>query len=616
MYANFFKFSEKPFELTPDPKFLFLSPTIREVLATILYGVRERRGFLVLVGEPGTGKTTLLNSCIDRMDASVKVAFLFNMGLSFEELLHMALVDLELASIDEKMTKPKAIQRLNYFAISHYEKGGNVVIILDEAQNIDPHSLESLRQLSNLETRKHKLIQIVLSGQPELENLLSRPKLRQLAQRIALRCRTTRLGEKEAYEYIQHRLHMANYRGQAIFSNKAKQVIWEYAKGIPRLINVLCDGSLLIAYGLERKRIDSAIVREVIKDLHEVPLEQSNVEETNSVETFLDSINDKADEYDENLEETFTESYEEQIVIDESVSEVQLTSVEEISNEPSDDSQKDYRNSLDTLAASLEQSSEKRVSRIRPFISAALIVVMLSIVVMYFFKDDGSRFISDIVEDVFKNKQDSVSKESTRGPVKAFSIPNTDIKLNKRNLGVTENPDTTKGTETRPLTRTIVRPVRPETNTDNSIKKSNPDVLIPEDDLQEKTRKSMEGSKNIKNDIDPKASTSEKISHKANPAIASLPGVDDSDTESNAMEERLHSSSPAQENAEKKTTAVKNDEILVKRGESLIDIIIKTYGKYTDQILSAVLSQNPEIKDPNIIFENQVIRLPRDIESN
>ena len=355
MYTNFFELSEKPFELTPDPKFLYQSAGLKEVLATMLYGVRERRGFIVLVGEPGTGKTTLLNSCIDRLDSLTKVAFLFNMGMNFGELLHMALVDLELASIDEEMSKSKAIQLLNHFAIKQFEEGGNVVIILDEAQNLSPHNLESLRQLSNLETRKHKLIQIVLSGQPELENVLSIPKLRQLAQRIALRCRTSMLTEKETYEYIQHRLHKADYRGPSIFSNKAKYAIWEYSKGIPRLINVLCDGSLLIAYGLERKRIDSGIVNEVIKDLYEVPMGASNDGAADSVAEFLESLTDTVSE-----DEKYSEPFEEEKNVYEPQTEAPHDPANEIYGDSRDVSNANHQDSLTALEEFSDQPYEKR----------------------------------------------------------------------------------------------------------------------------------------------------------------------------------------------------------------------------------------------------------------
>ncbi|MGD9306597.1 MAG: AAA family ATPase, partial [Desulfobacterales bacterium] len=267
MYSNFFGFSEKPFELTPDPKFLYLTPGLREVLATLIYGVQHRRGFIVILGEPGTGKTTLLNAALDQIDKKTEVAMILNTGLSFNDLLHMVLVDLELAEIEESVTKKVAVHRLNQFALKQSVSGGNVVIIIDEAQHLNRNSLENLRLLSNLESYKHKLIQIVLAGQPELETTLNKPELRQLAQRIGLRRYTAPLNEKDAYEYIQHRLDIAGYRGPVLFGNRAKKKIWTYSKGIPRTINIICDNALLYAYGLEHKRVDSATLREAIQDL-------------------------------------------------------------------------------------------------------------------------------------------------------------------------------------------------------------------------------------------------------------------------------------------------------------------------------------------------------------
>jgi general secretion pathway protein A len=261
MYNNFFGFSEKPFEATPDPKFLYLTEGLRETLATLVYGINERRGFIIIIGEPGTGKTTLLNAAADQFDENVKVAFIFNTSLAFKDMLHMVLVDLNLAKTEESLTKRNAIQRLNDFALRQNESGGNIALIIDE------NSLENLRLLSNLQTRNHKLIQIVLAGQPELDITLQKRELRQLVQRIGLRRHTNPLNEKDAYEYIQHRLKVAKYEGPQLFGNRAKKLIWSYSQGIPRTINFLCDNSLLAGYALERKRIDSAIVEEAIQDL-------------------------------------------------------------------------------------------------------------------------------------------------------------------------------------------------------------------------------------------------------------------------------------------------------------------------------------------------------------
>ena len=267
MYSRFFGFSEKPFDVTPDPKFLYLSQGHREMLATLIYGIRERRGFIAIVGEVGTGKTTLINTVLGRLDEKTKVAYLFNTDVTSDQLLTMALAELGLLRSDESLTKVEAVNRLNNFAIRQLAQGGTVVLIVDEAQNLDRRSMENLRLLSNLETRKHKLIQIVLSGQPELDAKLSQPELRQLAQRISLKRYITPLSEKETYEYIQHRLRRANYNGLSPFNRKAQKLIWEYSRGVPRKINILCDNALLIGFAGGKKRIKEDVTEEAIRDL-------------------------------------------------------------------------------------------------------------------------------------------------------------------------------------------------------------------------------------------------------------------------------------------------------------------------------------------------------------
>jgi general secretion pathway protein A len=271
MYCEFFGFSERPFDVTPDPRFLYLSTAHREMLASLVYGVKERRGFITIVGEVGTGKTTLLNAMLDKLDKTTKIAFVFNTAVTFEQMLHLALIDLGLTKSETVLTKVEALHILNDYAIKQLSEGNNVVIVVDEAQNLDSLAMENFRLLSNLETRKNKLIQIVLSGQPELDAKLRRKELRQLAQRINLRRYITPLDEKEMEEYIQHRLRVAGYKGKSIFSQKALQGVWEFSGGIPRKINVLCDNTFLIAYGLERKKITGGIVEEAINDLNWSP---------------------------------------------------------------------------------------------------------------------------------------------------------------------------------------------------------------------------------------------------------------------------------------------------------------------------------------------------------
>ena len=272
MYQDFFGFAERPFELTPDPEFLYLSNDLREVLATLEYGINQRRGFILLVGKPGTGKTTLLNCLMEKAKRNANFAYIFNPALDFDDLLHTLLVDFNLATVDEELSKTKTMHRLNAFVMDESKKAKNTVIIVDEAQYLDMKTLDGLRLLSNLETRKDKLIQIIISGQPELAATLGDKKLVQLAQRIGLRCQTKPLTEKETHEYIGHRLRVAGYKGPQLFANKATKTIWAYSDGIPRTINIICDNALLTGYSKDSKRIDSSIVQEVIKDLNNVRL--------------------------------------------------------------------------------------------------------------------------------------------------------------------------------------------------------------------------------------------------------------------------------------------------------------------------------------------------------
>jgi len=259
-----------------------LSQAHREVLSSLIYGIRERRGFIVVLGEAGTGKTTLLRSVFERLGEEVKVANIFNTDVTFDEMLQMVLVDLGLASEKERLTKPKALHRLNGLAIEQLAAGGNVVIMVDEAQNLDRRCLENLRLLSNLETPKNKLLQIILSGQPELEEKLRRPDLRQLSQRVNLRRYVLPLDEKETNEYIEHRLKIARYQGPPLFTKNAKKLIWQSSRGIPRIINTLCDNALLIGFALKEREISEGPVREAIDDLTRdrflnIPEPQSNL---------------------------------------------------------------------------------------------------------------------------------------------------------------------------------------------------------------------------------------------------------------------------------------------------------------------------------------------------
>jgi len=271
MYNEYFGFAEEPFNITPDPNFLYMSKGHEEVLTSIIYGIQGRRGITTLIGEVGTGKTTLLNTALEWLSEKTKVAYVVNYDVDFKDLLQMAIANLGLREADESLSKIDALNRLNEFAVQQLSEGGSVVLIVDEAQNLNTETMENLRLLSNMETPKHKLVQILLSGQPELEFKLDLPELRQLAQRISIRKYIEPLKEKETYEYIRHRLEVAKYNGPGLFSPRSKNLIWQYCAGVPRKINILCDNALLIGFQVRSEKISRSIIQRVAKELRWEP---------------------------------------------------------------------------------------------------------------------------------------------------------------------------------------------------------------------------------------------------------------------------------------------------------------------------------------------------------
>jgi general secretion pathway protein A len=267
MYLQFYGLRETPFSPTPDPKFLFQSTRHREALAQLLYGVRERKGFIVLTGEIGTGKTTLLRTLLSRLDADTHVAYIHNSALEIEGLLEYMLQDWGVKST--ATTHAQRLFELNEFLIDQHRQGLSPVLVIDEAQNLSLATLEAVRLLSNFETSSQKLMQILLVGQPELRDKLNTPELRQLKQRIGLRCHIGPLSPEETRLYIRHRLRIAGASDAGIFTDAAIQRITEYSEGIPRVVNIVCDHCLLSGFADSKRRIDAGVVDEAVEYLEE-----------------------------------------------------------------------------------------------------------------------------------------------------------------------------------------------------------------------------------------------------------------------------------------------------------------------------------------------------------
>jgi general secretion pathway protein A len=265
MYERHFGFAENPFKLTPDPHYLYLSGSHKEALAALIYGVQARTGFVAVLGEAGTGKTTLLHHFLERLDETVKTVGILNTNVAFEEMLGFILRDLGITPMGA--SKTEALEAFNRFLHAEYAAGRNVVIIVDEAQNLSPTLLEELRLLSNFETAKVKLLQIILAGQPRLRAMLANSELQQVRQRISLVCPLGPLTLTDTAGYIAYRLRAAGYRGKRLFTRRAVFTVWRHSHGIPRLINVLCGNALIAAYGAGRRRIGPRLVRAVATDL-------------------------------------------------------------------------------------------------------------------------------------------------------------------------------------------------------------------------------------------------------------------------------------------------------------------------------------------------------------
>jgi general secretion pathway protein A len=266
MYEAYYGLQEKPFGITPDPRYLYLGKTHQEAFAHLLYGLRNRVGFIAITGEIGAGKTTILRTlCTQLEETSYRLALIFNPRLTPIGLLQS--INTEFGLPGRRRSLVGLVQELNQFLLEENHAGRTPVLIVDEAQNLAPAVLEQIRLLSNLETERDKLIQIVLVGQPELADQLARPNLRQLNQRIVVRCRLDPLDDEETAAYVQHRLQVAGRSDGALFAPAALREVHRRSIGFPRLINIICDRALLVAYAEGRGQVSARDIRQAAREI-------------------------------------------------------------------------------------------------------------------------------------------------------------------------------------------------------------------------------------------------------------------------------------------------------------------------------------------------------------
>lgn len=269
MYTAYFGLKDNPFKLTPEPRYLFLSEQHRDALNYLIYGIKEKKGFVLISGGIGTGKTTICRTLLNFLDPypSVETALIFNTAISDVELLEAVVAEFGIKVPGETGTKKSYIDALNGFLLNNFAAGKNAVLMIDEAQNLSHGVLEQIRMLSNLETEREKLLQIILIGQPELRATLSLPALRQLNERITVRYDLKPLSAEDVVAYIHHRLCVAGGPGKIQFAKGACRQVFDFSEGIPRRINALCDRALLIAYAKNISKIDRRVIRQAARDI-------------------------------------------------------------------------------------------------------------------------------------------------------------------------------------------------------------------------------------------------------------------------------------------------------------------------------------------------------------
>jgi general secretion pathway protein A len=264
MYESFYGLKEKPFSITPDPDYFFMSQVHEDAYTHLQYAIRENKGFVVITGEIGSGKTTLINLLLKNVEQDILVGVISNANVRPQEFIRMACQELEIAI--DGLGKVEMIDALHQFLLNQFAQRKRVVLIIDEAQNLPLETIEEIRMLSNLDTEKDHLVQMILVGQPELKAKLQQRQLKQFVQRVTVHCHLRGLSHGETRQYIEHRLRVAGAKAGGIFDEEAIEAVHEHARGIPRMINILCDAALLYGYADDRKAIGKEAIEEVVKE--------------------------------------------------------------------------------------------------------------------------------------------------------------------------------------------------------------------------------------------------------------------------------------------------------------------------------------------------------------
>jgi len=320
MYTKFYGLQKKPFSLSPDPDYLFMSSKHEKVYIHLRYAIFENKNFVVITGEIGSGKTILINFLLRQIKEPFKIAYIRNTLVSPVQFLKFICQEFKISV--EGLDKPKILDALREFLLKEYSANRRVILIIDEAQNLSFQTLEEIRLISNIETEKEPLWQIILVGQPELRKKLQHPSLKQFAQRVTVYCHLEPLGKEETFEYIRHRLRIAGARNLDIFTKDAMEVIYQHSKGIPRLINILCDTALVYGFADGLSSIDKNVIENVVEDrkkeglfFEEERKEETSLVEKNRVSSIPEDLKMRLDFIEKRIDslETMIKSFSEQL---------------------------------------------------------------------------------------------------------------------------------------------------------------------------------------------------------------------------------------------------------------------------------------------------------------